>query len=119
MPLTRRRFVTVVVAALASVGLPLPALARLASNPNVPLNPWGRRKIYRLSGRGRRVSNAARAHNANMRFATANAASKHPAHIGDRSKVVAEFVSIEDYQRLFVDRRTHVVDLRKVPRTIG
>lgn len=115
MPFSRRRFVTTALAALAVIGAPLPAFAQrfLSSDPN---DPRGRRKIYRLSGRGRRVSNAAKRHNANMRFATAHAAGLHRAHPGDRSRIVSETVSVEEFHRLFVSRKSQVADLRHVKR---
>ncbi len=113
MPFSRRDFVTSVLAALAAVAVPLPAFAQRFLS-NTPNNPRGRRKIYRLSSRGRRVSNAAKSYNANMRFATPEAADRNRAHRGDRSRVVPLAVSVEEYHRLFVSRHSDVADLRKL-----
>ncbi len=70
--------------------------------------------IYRLSLRGRRGSNAARKHNANMRFATERAADRHRAHPGDRSRIVRLTVSTDEFHRLFPSPNIEVADLRKV-----
>lgn len=70
--------------------------------------------IFRLSLRGRHGSRAARRHNANMRFRTREAANRHRAHPGDRSRIVPLTISVEDFHRLFVSQHTHVADLRKV-----
>jgi hypothetical protein len=70
--------------------------------------------MYRLSLRGRRGSRAARKHNANLRFATARAANRNRAHAGDNSRIVAIPVSLNDYLRLFVKRRSLVADLRRI-----
>ncbi len=45
-------------------------------------------KAFLLSGKGRRVSNAAKCHNHNKIFATEAAANEGRAHMGDTSKVV-------------------------------
>lgn len=113
MPFSRRGFVTSALAALAALAVPLPAFAQrfLSGDPN---NPRGRRTIYRLSSRGRRVSNAAKAHNANKRFATRAAADRNRAHPGDRSRIVPLTVSVEEYHRLFVSRHSLVADLRQL-----
>lgn len=115
MPFTRRRFVTTALTALAVIGAPLPAFAQrfFSGNPN---NPRGRRKMYRLSGRSRRISNAAKRHNANMRFTTPHAAHLTRAHPGDRSRIVSETISVEEFHRLFVSGGSHVVDLRHLNR---
>ena len=70
-----------------------------------------RRTIYRLSNRGS-VSDAVREHNANMRFATRDAARRHRAHPLDLSRIVAFRVSVEEYHRLFRERDSDVADLR-------
>jgi hypothetical protein len=59
------------------------------------------RIIYRLSCRGRRSSNAAKQHNANLRFASIDVAARHHAHAGDTSRVVPLTVSQAEYERLF------------------
>jgi hypothetical protein len=63
------------------------------------------RTIYRLSCRGRRCSQAAKLHNANLRFATIDAAARHRAHPGDTSRIVALTVSQAEYERLFYRHR--------------
>jgi hypothetical protein len=70
--------------------------------------------MYRLSLRGRRGSRAARKHNACMRFATAEAADTHRAHAGDNSRIVRLSVSVDEFVRLFVRRRSQVADLRQL-----
>lgn len=57
--------------------------------------------VYRRSGRGLHVSNAAKKHNANHLYATQEAALADPAHPGDRSKVVAVTINRDTYRRLF------------------
>jgi uncharacterized protein (DUF305 family) len=57
--------------------------------------------IYRLSCRGRRCSQAAKKHNANLRFASIDVALRHHAHSGDMSQIVALTVSQAEYKRLF------------------
>jgi len=91
----------------AKPGIPPP-------NPPPANNPKGRRKIYRLSLRGRRGSRFAKRYNANMRFATKEVAERHRAHPGDHSRVVPLTVSIEEYQRLFVKRHSLIADLSKL-----
>jgi hypothetical protein len=70
--------------------------------------------MYALSLRGRRGSNAAKKHNASLRFATAKAAHLHRAHPGDRSRIVMLPVGTAEYIRLFVKRRSLVADLRRL-----
>jgi hypothetical protein len=70
-----------------------------------------RRKIYRLSSRGRRASPAVKAYNANLRFRTKRAAKKNRAHPGDTSEVVPLTVSAAEFRRLF-GRRGKIADLR-------
>jgi hypothetical protein len=67
--------------------------------------------IFALSGRGRRVSNAAKKHNANLRFRTAAIADQNHAHPGDDSFVVPLTVNAQEFQRLF-GRGNLVADLR-------
>jgi hypothetical protein len=57
--------------------------------------------VYRRSGRGRHVSNAAKKHNANHLYATKEAALQDLAHPGDRSKVVMVTISSDMYAKLF------------------
>jgi len=107
---SRRRFLEIAagLAGLALAGDTLEAAGALA----------GRRKrgpvLYRLSLRGRRGSRAAKKHNANLRFATARAADQNRAFVGDNSRIVAVPVSLEEYVRLFVRRRSLVADLRQL-----
>ena len=51
--------------------------------------PGGAMTVYKLSLRGRRGSNAAKSHNANMLFATIEAADMNRAHPGDNSRIVS------------------------------
>ena len=69
--------------------------------------------VFKLSGRGRRVSNAAKSHNANKLFASAEAAQAGRAHPGDRSKVVQLVVSPARWQQLF-GTGLQVADLRRI-----
>ncbi len=61
----------------------------------------GPAQIFALSGKGRRVSNAAKKHNANKRFLTAALANANRAHLGDTSQVVSLMVSQDEFRRLF------------------
>jgi hypothetical protein len=67
--------------------------------------------IFARSGRGRRVSNAAKKHNANLRFRNEILALLNPAHPGDNSKVVRRVVSAAEFARLFPAGRG-IADLR-------
>jgi hypothetical protein len=104
---SRRHFLKIGggMAAAVLAGNALDAAGHLTRRMRVPV-------MYRLSLRGRRGSNAAKKHNANLRFATKAAANAHRAHPGDRSRIVAEPVSVSEYLRLFVRRRSLVADLR-------
>jgi hypothetical protein len=73
--------------------------------------------IFRLSLRGRRGSQAAKLHNANMLFASAAAADLHRAHPGDRSRIVQLTVDDARFMRLFPLPGDTVADLRGV--TLG
>ena len=68
--------------------------------------------VYRRSGRGRHVSNAAKKHNANRLYATEQAALSDLPHTGDRSKVVPITISSEMYNRLFTITK-QIADLRR------
>jgi hypothetical protein len=70
------------------------------------------RIIYRLSSRGRNISQAAKKHNANKRFASAAAAKSNRAHPGDTSRVVPLVVSASEFNRLFDNGSAQVADLR-------
>src|SRR5262245_40340350 len=69
--------------------------------------------IFALSGRGRRISKAAKSHNANWRFVSPAAALANRAHPGDTSQVVPLQISAAEFQRLFGTFRAKV-DLRHV-----
>lgn len=85
---------------------------RRASGQAAPQGLGDARLIYRLSLRGRRGSKGAKIHNANLRFATQEAADAHRAHPGDRSRIVAIVVSADEFDRLFTSRQSLVADLR-------
>jgi hypothetical protein len=70
--------------------------------------------VFRLSGRGRRVSQAAKKHNANHLFLTAAIAAANRAHAGDRSRVVQVILSGAEFDRLFKMGKRDVVDFRKL-----
>ena len=67
--------------------------------------------VYRRSGRGRHVSNAAKKHNANRLYATEQAALLDLPHPGDRSKVVPVTISSKMYNKLFSFNK-QIADLR-------
>ncbi|MCL4217749.1 MAG: twin-arginine translocation signal domain-containing protein [Candidatus Hydrogenedentes bacterium] len=69
--------------------------------------------VFMRSGRGRRISNAAKKHNNNHLYASAHAAQMDPAHPGDNSKVVSYFMSRENFNMLFTGGRG-IVDLRRI-----
>lgn len=71
-------------------------------------------QVYRLSGRGRRISQAAKKHNANKLFSTWADADRNRAHPGDSSRVVRVTISQAEYERLFLIPNRYVVDLRHV-----
>ncbi len=68
---------------------------------------------YKRTGRGRRVSNAAKKHNANHLYASAKAAKADPAHPGDNSKVVSVTVPQQLFDVAFANGRVSA-DLRHV-----
>ena len=67
--------------------------------------------VYRRSGRGRHVSNAAKKHNANRLYLTEQTALQNLAHLGDRSKVVLVTISSAMYAKLFPNGKL-TADLR-------
>jgi hypothetical protein len=101
--LTRRSFLGVAasVAVAGSVGCPKPTPQQQGVT------------VYIRSGRGKRVSNAAKLHNHNHLYATRAAALADPAHPGDKSKVVSVVISQARYNSLFIGG-VLAVDLRKV-----
>jgi hypothetical protein len=68
--------------------------------------------VYRRSGRGRHVSNAAKKHNANRLYATMEAAALDMPHAGDRSKIVSVTISYAMYAKLFSGGKS-IADLRR------
>src|SRR5262245_10872821 len=71
-------------------------------------------QIFALSGRGRRISNAAKNNNANKRFVFPWVAEMERAHDGDTSFVVPLTISADEFRRLFGGGAL-VADLRHVP----
>lgn len=71
-------------------------------------------EVFRLSSRGRRTSNAAKLHNANMLFRTQAVADANRAHAGDHSRIVAINLSDKKFDELFSIPKKDIVDLRKV-----
>jgi hypothetical protein len=118
--LTRREFLfiggTVAGGTLASGGV-----AAAAAALPLPQGVSGPQVIYRLSLRGRRGSKGAKIWNANLRFATMDAAARNRAHPGDNSRIVAIVVSPDEYDRLFTSRNSAVADLRDLrgPAQVG
>lgn len=100
---TRRTFVSVVCAVGlgALVGCPRP---RRRGNGVV---------VFRRSGRGLHVSNAAKKHNANHLYRTMTAALNDAPHPGDNSKVVEVTISRPFFNQIFGLTRTSA-DLRHV-----
>lgn len=71
------------------------------------------REIYRYSVSGRRASRATKAFCANLRFATREAAEKHPKpHKGFNGRLVPVVVMSAEYQFLFTTRHSDVADRR-------
>jgi hypothetical protein len=71
-------------------------------------------RIYRWSGRGRRVSQAALSHAANRRYLTKRAALRDLPHPNANLRLVPLASSLSEILRLFVKRRRLVADLRSV-----
>ena len=78
-----------------------------------PVAGGGGAIAYRRSGRGRRISRAAKKHNANRLYATAAAANRDRPHAGDNSKVVAVTIPQSKFDRLFAGGRKSS-DLRRM-----
>jgi hypothetical protein len=87
------------------------ALSALASGCGGGHGGGGSVEIFALSGRGRRISNAAKIHNANKRFLFAWVADANRAHDGDTSRIVSLVVSQDEVKRLFGPGKL-VADLR-------
>lgn len=69
--------------------------------------------VFKRSGRGGHVSNAAKKHNANHLYGDAAVAAHDLAHPGDRSRVVSLTISRQEFDRLFANGR-QTVDLRSI-----
>jgi len=107
MSLTRRDLIARLVAAVAGFWAARPAQVLSAPHPS-----QGRHVVSRRSSRGRRVSQAVKIKNANLRYKTKNAAND-PAHPGDTSRIVPIDINQATFQ-LWFPRGTQVVDLRKL-----
>ena len=84
-----------------------------APAPGPGATPTAQRDVaYRLSTRGRRTSRAARAHAANKRFVSPEAAEAGRAHPGDRSRVVSIDIAPAQWDAWFASGAP-VVDLRR------
>ena len=106
--LNRREFIKLsgAVAATAIIGV------SCDGGGSTETNASGIVKVYRLSLRGRRGSNAAKIHNANKLFLTPEAADMNRAHPGDNSRIVSEILSESRFNELFKGGTLEVVDLR-------
>ena len=99
--LTRREFLLLSGVVGAGLTLGTPGISNAVVKR--PLN-FDTRRIYRRTAGGRRISRAARAHNANRRYSKKSAALSDLPHPGDTSFVVAIDVSFEEFVHLFVRR---------------
>jgi len=110
--ITRRDFLSITgKAAVCSLLLELPANAKPGTQRHIQKRPL---KMYMLTVRRKRGAKASKIHNANMRFATKLAADRNRAFLGDNSDIVSLDVSFDEYNRLFIRRRSLVADLRHV-----
>jgi len=119
--LTRREFLIwggTVAAGTAVIG---PGAALAPRKALAGVGASGPVTIYRLSLRGRRGGKGAKIYNANLRFATAEAADLHRPHPGDHSRIVQIIVSADEFDRLFTSRNALVADLRQLggPALVG
>ena len=106
---TRRQFLAL--GGTAAVLLALPPIAGCGGGSSSSDRARGL-FVYRLSGRGKRASRASKKHNANMLFASREAADAGRAHPGDRSRIVGVNISPARYRLLFVIPGRESVDLR-------
>ncbi|UCG38959.1 MAG: twin-arginine translocation signal domain-containing protein [bacterium] len=109
--MTRRQFLAA--SGAAAVVLALAPLAGCGGGSSRKSEAQGL-FVYRLSSRGKRASRASRKHNANMLFATWEAADANRAHPGDRSRIVRVNISPLRYRQLFTLPGSTVTDLRHV-----
>lgn len=72
------------------------------------------RKVFRLSSRGQRASQATKKNNANKLFASEEAADENRAHPGDNSRIVCFTISESSFNELFDNGNSSVVDLRNI-----
>lgn len=77
-----------------------------------PPTPSTGMMVFKRSGRGRRVSNAAKKHNANRLYRTFAAAVADAPHPGDTSKIVQRTISASLFNQLFPPNGRNVADLR-------
>jgi hypothetical protein len=98
--MTRRAFLrlTAVAGLIASAGCPRPRTNGVT--------------VFKRSGKGLHVSNAAKKHNANRLYRTLMAALNDAPHPGDNSKVVELIINRQLFQRLFPGMR-QIADLRR------
>ncbi|MCC6798422.1 MAG: twin-arginine translocation signal domain-containing protein [Candidatus Hydrogenedentes bacterium] len=98
---SRRGFLSVAAAAGAAATMGCPRRRNLGNGV----------KVYKRSGRGIHVSNAAKLHNANKLFRTASAAQSGRAHPGDNSYVVDLIINKDTFDKLFAGGK-QIADLR-------
>lgn len=117
--LTRREFLVTGSTLVVSLVTAVPSVAQPLS-PRVPPKRKKSLRIWRWSGRGRRVSQAALKHAANRRYATKRAALSDLPHPGANLRLVQIDISKEEFIRLFIQRGTGrpkftpIADLRKL-----
>lgn len=105
MSLTRRDLIARLGAAVAALWAARPAQVLSAPHPS-----QGRHVVYRRSSRGRRVCQAVKIRNANLRYKTKHAADD-PAHPGDTSRIVPIDINQATF-KLWFPHGAQVVDLR-------
>lgn len=93
--------------------LHLTALVSLAGFIGCPRPSQDPVKVFKRSGRGRHVSQAAKNHNANRLYRTEAAALADAPHPGDNSKVVSIDMSQKRFNQLFGSGQM-MVDLRRL-----
>ncbi len=106
--LTRRTFMAATGATVGAI-----ALVGCGGGSTPTATPIDTSKAWRLSGARRRISNAAKSHNANKVFATPLAAHVGRAHPGDTSKIVPMDVNPNTWLKHF-GAGDPCVDLRQI-----